>query len=187
MNEEIRIYQSIWKNLLLGIVSLLFAYGIWVAIKNDDGSLGFFKEMIGWIGVVFAGFGGAFIIVITLFNRCINRPALIIYKDRVDFYVLIKGAYVSFYFADIEQFRLMEMRSNKLILVDYKKNAFGARMEEVSALERKTMKFNLGLTGSIENLPASNLTMKGEEIFELLQTRLKEWQETEAVDGNIAF
>ena len=43
------------------------------------------------------------------------------------------------------------------------------------------------MTGSIENLPASNLTMKGEEIFELLQTRLKEWQETEALDGNIAF
>ena len=51
---EIRIYQSLWKNMLLGILCLAFAVGGYSIIKDEECNL-VTKVLGGWLNVIFFG------------------------------------------------------------------------------------------------------------------------------------
>jgi len=50
----IRIYQSLWKNMLLGILCLAFAVGGYSIIKDEECNL-VTKVLGGWLNVIFFG------------------------------------------------------------------------------------------------------------------------------------
>lgn len=54
MGAEIKIYQSLWKNLLLVICCVIFAIGA-IFIIADDSCKTMTKVCGGWLGVIFFG------------------------------------------------------------------------------------------------------------------------------------
>ena len=76
---EIRIYQSLWKNILLVALCLAFAVVGYMIIRDDD--CGLVKKMLGgWLNIIFFGGGGLFIAAITIHNRIRHIPLLVIYE-----------------------------------------------------------------------------------------------------------
>ena len=73
MGAEIKIYQSLWKNLLLVICCVIFAIGA-IFIIADDSCKIMTKVCGGWLGVIFFGGGGLFICVTTFYNS--SNPQL---------------------------------------------------------------------------------------------------------------
>ena len=63
--EGIRVYQNLWKNLLLGICSLLFAI-MGIFIIADDNCRMVTKIIGGWLGSIFFGVGGLAICIMSL-------------------------------------------------------------------------------------------------------------------------
>ena len=100
---EIRIYQSLWKNMLLVALCLAFAVVGYMIIRDDD--CGLVKKMLGgWLNIIFFGGGGLFIAAITIHNRIRHIPLLVIYEDRLELYEQRKGWYYSINFADVGKF-----------------------------------------------------------------------------------
>lgn len=187
MNEEVRVYHSVWKNLMLGFLSLLIAGTAGFLLQDSNSHLDNADKLIFWSCLILFGASGLFIIISILYNKSQNRPLFIIYNDRIDCYVQIKSAYTSIYYADVEQFRLVNLRSVKFIAIDYKETSLADKMDGASALMRGVLKFNRNVTGAIENLPADSLTMKANDILELLNNRLETWQETESLSSSCSF
>ena len=187
MNEEVRVYHSVWKNLMLGFLSLLIAGTAGFLLQDSNSRLDTVDELIFWSGLILFGAGGLFIIISILYNKSQNRPLFIIYNDRIDCYVQIKSAYTSIYYVDVEQFRLVNLRSVKFIAIDYKETPLANKMDSASVLMRWGLKFNRNVTGAIENLPADSLTMKANDILELLNNRLETWRETESLSSRCSF
>ena len=64
--EEIKIYHSPWRMLLLALASLAFAVaGFFMTIHSPKG----FHIIVGWISFVFFGLGGFYMLYGTLNER----------------------------------------------------------------------------------------------------------------------
>lgn len=171
---ETKIYQSIWKNMLLVVACFLFVALACIMIQDDTYSIRWpGSKLVGWIGLVFFGVGGIVIFVATVYNRIRHIPLLVIYEDRLELYVQSKGKYQVINFADVSRFRLIKFRSAKMITIDYKNGAIKRKYKESSAFRRWLMDFNFMTVGAMEAIPAHNLTMKGEDLFNLLNKHLE--------------
>lgn len=169
---EIRIYQSLWKNALLAAGCLAFSVVGCTIIRDNYCDLAT-KILGGWLSVIFFGGCGLFLTVTILYNRIRHIPFLIIYEDRLELYEQRKGSYYTISFANVRKFRLVSLYSSKMISVDYKTIPLIHKVEESSDFKQRLMTFNFKKTGAIENILVANLTMKGKEICDLLNWRLK--------------
>lgn len=172
--EEIRVYQSLWKNLLLGICGLLFAI-MGIFIIADDNCRMVTKIIGGWLGSIFFGVGGLSICIMTLYNYVRHIPYLVIYKDRIEIYVQIKASYKTVYFKDVQKFRLITIGSSKQIAIDYHPRYIAQRMKShtTSNFIKMIMRFNIIWIGAIETILASNLSMERTDILRILNEHLK--------------
>lgn len=70
---------------------------------------------------------------------------------------------------------MLTMHHVKYIAIEYKTKYISQKMEspETSNFIKKLMVFNLQLIGSIEAILVSNLTMRGNEICDMLNERIK--------------
>lgn len=170
MEAEIKIYQSCWKNLWLILGCMLFTVGGIYMITDESCRL-VNKIIGGWLGVIFFGGGGLWLAVTTLYNAVKRIPYLVIYED----------ARYTIYFADVQRFRLIKISSSKQIAIDYKRTHFLKKMKSktTSGIVKKLMTFNFLVSGAIESIYVSNLSMKGEDICRLLNERLKRQNESE--------
>lgn len=168
---EIRIYQSLRKNMLWAILCFVFASGGYF-ILTDASTSWPTKVFGGVLGMIFFGGGGLFLILSTFYNRIRQTPLLIIHEDRLELYEQVKGTYHTIHFADVERFRLIKIQSTKLIAVDYKVTPLIHKMEKSSAFKQRMMTFNFDVSRAIESLPAENLTMNGKKICDILNGHL---------------
>ncbi|EFA91023.1 hypothetical protein HMPREF0650_1228 [Hoylesella buccalis ATCC 35310] len=168
---EIRIYQSLRKNMLWAILCFVFALGGYF-ILTDASTSWPTKVLGGVLGMIFFGGGGLFLFLSTLYNRIRQTPLLIIHEDRLELYVQVKGTYHNINFADVKRFRLIKIQSTKLIAVDYKITSLIHKIEKSSASTQRMMTFNFAVSGAIEGFPADNLTMNGKKICDILNEHL---------------
>lgn len=104
--KEIRIYHSLWKNILLTVGCFAFAAGGYFILH--DANTSWPTKVFGGIGsMVFFGCGGMLMFMMTLYNITTHIPFLIIHDDRLDIYEQRKRTYRTIYFKDVEQFRLI--------------------------------------------------------------------------------
>ncbi|WP_276893063.1 STM3941 family protein [Hallella bergensis] len=169
--KEIRIYQSLRKNILLAILCFVFALGGYF-ILTDASTSWPTKVFGGGLVIIFFGGGGLFLFLSTLYNRIRQIPLLIIHEDRLESYEQVKGTYHTIYFTDVKRFRLIKIQSTKLITVDYKVTPLIHKIEKSSAFTQRIMALNLDVSGAIEGLPAENLTMNGKKICDILNEHL---------------
>lgn len=170
--NEIRIYYSFWKNMLMAIGCLAFAACGWLMI-HDIHITRPSKVYIGIAGMVFFGGCGIFLLGQTLYQRIRRIPFLIIYDDRLDIYEWRNGTYRTIYFREVECFRLIKIYKSKLIAIDYKETPMKEKMEEASCFTQHMMEFNARVSRALESFPTENLTIKGKAICDILNARLK--------------
>lgn len=174
-NTEIRIYPHLLKNLLLAFVCLAFAFVGLLMVK--DVRTDWPTKIIGlFCCVLFMGGGGAAVLLYTLYSIVKRIPFLIIYEDRLCIYVQLKRTYQTVRFAEVDRFRMIHINSAKLITIDYKTQPLQRKLEETSGVKRRLMNLNLNVSGAVESFPCDSLTMKGNVICNLLNSRLKNFE-----------
>lgn len=168
---EIRIYQSPWKTTLLSVLCLPFVVVGCLMIMDNDGSVGQ-KILVGWLNVIFFGVCGLSVLMVNIYNKIRHIPLLIIYEDKLEFYVQFRGTYYTINFADVERFRMTRIFGSKQIAIDYKTSPLANKYEKSSSFRQWFLKFNLNVLGAIESIPAEGLTMRGKDICDILNERL---------------
>ena len=161
--NEIKIYHSVWKNVITIIMCLAFVVLVLV-IRPEEGIPWF-----GWLAVVFFGLGGLFMAFQIIREKITHRPYLIITDESVR---MNSGKGWEIRYADVDSFFLTKVGSSKMIGITYKKEIESRKMEEAKEVGRAVRKFNTMIAGTPEAIPAYDLTLKPKEIIELLNERL---------------
>ena len=165
--EEIRIYHSPWRMLLLIVASLAFAVaGFSMAIHSTKG----FHIVVGWIGVVFFGLGGLYMLYGTLKERLKGRPFLTITDEAV----ITEGMKRTVIrFADVKSFNVVKMERQEFVAVHYKPGVEQQKLDESNVLDRSIRQLNRQLVNAQENISTTGTGMKAQELCDLLNERVK--------------
>ncbi len=167
MMETVRIYHSTWRMLLLAIVSLAMAVGGYLmAIHSPKG----FDIVVGWIGVLFFGLGGLYMLYGMLKERLTGKPFLTI-TDEAVIMEGMKQAVIRF--ADVESFNVVKMGKQEFVAVHYKPGVELKKMDEANGLDRSIRKLNRQLVNAQENISTTGTDMKAQELCDLLNERLE--------------
>jgi len=166
--ETVRIYHSMWRMLLLALASLTFAVaGFLMAIHSPKG----FHIVVGWIGVVFFGLGGLYMLYGMLKERLTGKPFLTI-TDEAVIMEGMKQAVIRF--ADVESFNVVKMGKQEFVAVHYKPGVELKKMDEANGLDRSIRKLNRQLVNAQENISTTGTDMKAQELCDLLNERMKQ-------------
>ena len=161
--EGIRVYHSLWKTGILTLVCFAFAaLGIYSLVVHPEKS-GF----VFWLGLLFFGFGGIFMLWLILRERITGKPYYLVTDESVIMNSGFKAWEVRF--ADVKSFFLV----GKMIGIRYNKDKEIQKMEDASVLGRIIRRFNQRIGDSQEHLYVSNMTMKPKELCDLLNERVK--------------
>ena len=165
--EEIKIYHSLWRMLLMGIGGLAFA----VLMSSMSCSPKAGNVIIGYIGIVFFGLGGLALIYWALKERLTGRPFLIITDEGI----IYSGGWKQYEirFADVNSFVLLGGRQNKIIGIRFKKGVERQKMEDANIISRLARKFNMTVSGTQESISLSCVPMKAQELCDILNKRLR--------------
>lgn len=165
--EEIKIYHSLWRMLLMGIGGLAFAVLNFLILRSPKPG----NVFIGYIGIVFFGLGGLALIYWALKERLTGRPFLTITEEGI----VYNGGWKQYEirFADVNSFVLLGGRQNKFIGIRFKKGVERQKMEDASFIGRLARKFNLAVSGTQESISLSGVPMKAQELCDILNERLK--------------
>ena len=166
--ETVRIYHSMWRMLLLALASLTFAVaGFLMTIHSPKG----FDIVVGWIGVVFFGVCGIYMLYGMLKERLTGKPFLTI-TDEAVIMEGMKQAVIRF--ADVESFNVVKMEKQEFVAVHYKPGVELKKMDEANGLDRSIRKLNRQLVNAQENISTTGTGMKAQELCDLLNERMKQ-------------
>ena len=167
--QEIRIYHSLWRTLLLVLCAAAFTYaGVTMLI---DPRVNLFMKLIAVIGVVFFGLGSLLMLFILIRERLAHQAFMTI----TDKCVIVRGAQAFVVnFSDVEAFEMIHVGSQKFVAIHYKPNVEVQKMEDASFLGRMTRRLNTSVGGAQEHLGTTGMNMKIEELFYILNERLKQ-------------
>ena len=166
--ETVRIYNSLWRMLLLVLTSLAFAVaGFLMAIHSPN----VFHIVVGWISVVFFGFGGLIMLYGSLKERLTGKPFLTITDEAV---VMDGMKKTVIRFADVESFNVVRMGREEFIAVHYKPGVERQKMDEANALGRSVRRLNRRLVNAQESITTNGTCMKAQELCALLNERLRQ-------------
>ncbi len=168
--EEIRIYHSFWRMLLMGIGCLLFAT-LCLLLLYKPSANNPVNPLIGWIGVVFFGFGGIALLYWLLKERLTGQAFLTI----TDSGIVYSGGWKQYEirFADVKSFVLLGGRQSKLIGIHYKPGVECQKMEDASFIGRLARQFNLAVSSTQESISVTGVPITARELCDLLNERLK--------------
>ena len=154
--------------LLMGIGGLAFAVMIISILHSPRAG----NVIIGYIGIVFFGLGGLALIYWALKERLTGRPFLTITDEGI----VCNGGWKQYEirFADVNSFVLLGGRQNKIIGIHYKKGVEHQKMEDANLIGRLARKFNLAVSGTQESISVSGVSIKAQELCDLLNDRLKQ-------------
>lgn len=165
--EEIRIYHSFWRMLLLALASLAFVV-LCVPILSHPKSV--FYVVVALAGIAFFGYCGLYILYAMLKERLTGRPYLIINDEAV----ISEGVKQTvIHFADVESFNVVKMGKQEFVSIHYKSGVELQKLGEANALDRSVRKLNRRLVNAQENISTKGTGMKAEALCHLLNERLR--------------
>lgn len=173
--KEVKIYHSVWKNLPTILISLVFTILFIYALTQGKGT-----PLWVWVGLLFFGLGGLFMLFMLLRERLLHKPYITITDDKV--IVNHVGRIWEYNLADIRRFELHEYRGwgyrfffyTSIISVHYKSNVETKKMGEAKGIDRITRKMSVAMMNAQEGIKADQLTMKPKQLCDLLNKRLKQ-------------
>ena len=168
--EEIKIYHSLKKNLLLLTCCLVFTFlGINVLV-NPHKEISIFGIIMSLLGVLLFGGGSLFVLYQILKERLTGQAYYVITNQSL---IMNSGKGFEVRFADVEMFYISKIVGTSLICIRYKPNVEVQRFENSTLLGRLTRRFNVHQVGTQEGLPADGLNIKAQELCNLLNKKVK--------------
>lgn len=165
--EEIRIYHSPWRMLLLALGSLAFVVLSILILNHPKNG---FHVLVAWASIVFFGLGGLYMLYATLKERLTGKPFLTI----TDTSIIIQGVKPSVInFADVKSFKVVKMRNQEFVAIHYKPDVEQQKMDEAGTVGRSVRSLNRRLVNAQETISTTGTGMKAEELCDLLSERLK--------------
>lgn len=173
-SADIMIYQSIWKSLLLGVGSLILATG-GLFIISDTTCNAITRIVGGWLSVIFFGIGGLFYTVNMLYMEIRQIPYLIIYADKLEYYIPLRRKRYTILFKDVELFRPIKVSHSEQVAIHYTEDFIQNKYTpaKTSRLKRSLLAFNRSIMDAPASIPTDNLSMKGEDICNILNKRVQ--------------
>ena len=170
MMEEVRIYHTLWGGLAWWVILALLGFvGLFVWLIIDDPALR--GDWRFWFGLIFFGIMALFFPLVALWERLLGRPAVVVMADKVVCTALWRRS--EYRFDEVKGFKLTQMSGQEFIAVHFDKQEEQRRLQDASKMGRAVWQLNIGLVGAQENITASGLTMKPQELCDLLNSRLK--------------
>ena len=164
--ETIKIYHSPWRMLFLAFACLAFVVGSVFMLEHTKDV---FHVVVAWIGIVFFGLGGLYILYATLKERLTGKPFLTITDDRI----ISEGVKQTvIHFSDVESFDVVKMRKQQFVAVHYKSGVEQQKLDEAGTLDRSIRYLNRRLVNAQENISTVGTGMNAETLCDLLNERL---------------
>ena len=164
--EEIKIYHSPWRMLLLALGSLGFVV---LSILMLDHPKNGFQVLIAWTGIVFFGLCGLYILYSMFKERLTGKPFLTITDTRI-ISQGVKQTIINF--SDVKSFQVVKMGDQKFVAVHYKPDVEQQKMDEAGTVGRSVRSLNRRLVNAQENISITGTGMKAEKLCDLLNKRL---------------
>ena len=171
-SEEVRIYHSLWRMLLLILGCAVFV-AIGIAMVRDP-RLGAVNIAMAWLGIVFFGLGGIALLFWLLTERLTRRSFLTINDESVVYSSPFQQYEIRF--ADVESFVMLGVKHSKMIGIRYKEGVERQKLDDATFLGRLARKFNLSVSGTQESIAVTGLTIKAQELLDWLTDRLQQSQ-----------
>ena len=163
--EEIKLYHKVW----MALPPLLILLGLSiVAIVPITKGLDARFWIWDWSLLLLSG--GTFLwgLSVLIRERVLHKHAIIITDEK-----LIVGK-KEFHFADIHHFDLIYFSQTTNIRIHYMPDVEAKKKSEAKGMERIGRKINRIFTGAEDCIQVANLTMKPEQLCNLLNKRVKQ-------------
>lgn len=170
--ERVCVYPSVKSGLWIMVFGIVIGLVGWWII-GDDGANTVVRIISGYGGILF-GIACLIPLALAMWERITGRPYIVIWSDRLDYYIPLQRKYGSVRFSDVAGFRVANVASQRFISVDYKPATLIREADRVaqSRFGENVIEANLHLTGAIHNLQASGLTVGGDELLRMLNDRI---------------
>ena len=167
--EDVRLYHTLWGGLAWWVILVSLGFvGLFVWLIIDDPALR--GDWRFWIGLIFFGIMVLFFPLVALLERLMGRPAVVVMADKVVSTALWRRS--EYRFDEVKRFKLAQMSGQEFIAVHFDKQEEQRRLQDASKTGRAVRQLNIGLVGAQENIAASGLTMKPQELCDLLNRRV---------------
>lgn len=153
MGDEVKIYWSMKKIIIMSCISIVF--GVGAAWMLCDDNLGIIETIAAWGGILLFGIGGLFVLVVNVPNFISRQAAITICDDRVIVgyrNYFLKYVVKEYPYSELEKFSIVDIYDVKIIEAQTKSQ------------------------GAPIQIPTDNLLMKPAEICDQLNERLSSYK-----------
>ena len=165
--EDIKIYSSLWRMMLLILACLLFVFaGIFILHMHRN----VFHLVVGWVSILVFGCGGIVLLWSFLKERLFGQAHLTINDEELT-YRGMKTWHVRF--ADVASFEVRRLGDNNFVAINYKPVVELQKMENASILGRLFRSMNKHLINAQESISVVDISMKAGELCDILNQRLR--------------
>ena len=104
-----------------------------------------FHLVVAWLGIVFFGLGGLYMLYAMLKERLTGKPFLTITDEGI----ISEGVKQTvIHFADVESFEVVKMRNQQFVAVHYKPRVEQQKLNEAGTLSRNVRNLNRKLVNA---------------------------------------
>ena len=165
--EEIKIYHSLWRMLLLFLGSILFVCGgVYILHMHKN----VYHLVVGWGTIVFFGCCGIVLLWSFLKERLFDQPHLTINDEEIS-YRGMKTWHVRF--ADVASFEVRRLGDNNFVAINYKPNVERQMMQNASIFDYLYRSMNKRLINALDSISVTDISMEADELCNILNERLK--------------
>ena len=165
--EDIKIYSSLWRMMLLILACLLFVFaGIFILHMHRN----VFHLVVGWGSILVFGCFGIIFIFSFLKERLFGQAHLTINDEELT-YRRFRTIHVCF--ADIASFEVREIGDNEFIAINYKPDVERQMMQNASIFDYLLRSMNKRLINALDSISVTDISMKADELCNILSKRIK--------------
>ena len=166
--EEIKIYHSPWRMLLLLLICAGATAGSIFMLHHPKTG---FHVFVAWLCIAFSGLGGLYMLYYTLKESISDIPYLTITDTSC---TIIQGdKHTVINFADVESFEVARIRNQEFVTIHYKPDVENQKIENASIHGRILREMNKGLVNAQEIIATTGTSMETQELYNLLNDRLR--------------
>lgn len=165
--EEVKIYSSLWRMILLFLASILFVLGgIFILHMHRN----MFHLVVGWVSILFFGCCGIIFLFSFLKERLFGQAHLTITDEELT-YRRFRTIHVRF--ADVASFEVREIGDNEFVAINYKPDVERQMMQDASIFDRLLRSMNKRLINALDSISVTDISMTADELCNILNERLR--------------
>ena len=165
--EEVKIYSSLWRMMLLLGASLLFILaGIFILHMHRN----MFHLVVGWGSILVFGCFGIVLLFSFLKERFFGQAHLTINNEELT-YRRFRTIHIRF--ADVASFEVREIGDNEFVAINYKPDVERQKMQDASIFGYLFRSMNKRLIDALDSISVTDISMEADELCHLLNERLK--------------